>query len=175
MNTLYSQRYLARLDRFLADHKVEIVRYVRFSDWLLALEDADHPLSQAPFTQNLAIQWESKQLHFFGTQPWPSLLHEAGHILCSKVPPNHRDADDISFLGWELAVMKHLQLPMKHWHKSNDEYGISGGEWQTPEDNYDEIGQLPFGKAPFKRFVRYYVEDARQRGLVAEDGTPLCY
>lgn len=165
--------HLEKLTRYLHKQGVEVVRYRLYSDLKLACQNLE--LMVAPFTACLAIHWEAREIHYYPVDavPWPLMLHEAGHILCSTDKPD--DSEEIEFLGWELAVVKKLRLPMRHFQGSNREYGINHIAREGPthgSDYYDTIGDFKLRSKDWRQFVAHYIGLAQQSGLVAADGTP---
>lgn len=78
--------------------------------------------SEAPFTSGLGVVWDEFRIVATTETPWPHLLHEAGHLVATTERPDA--SKEFTFLGWEMAVVKHLGLSMKAFHESNAEYGI---------------------------------------------------
>ena len=78
--------------------------------------------SEAPFTSGLGVVWDKFEIIGTTETPWPHLLHEAGHLVATTERPDA--SKEFTFLGWEMAVVEHLGLSMKAFHKANAEYGI---------------------------------------------------
>ena len=78
--------------------------------------------SEAPFTSGLGVVWDEFKIIATTETSWPHLLHEAGHLVATTERPDA--AKEFTFLGWEMAVVEHLGLSMKEFHRSNGEYGI---------------------------------------------------
>ena len=78
--------------------------------------------SEAPFTSGLGCVWDEFKIIATTETPWPHLLHEAGHLVATTERPDA--AKEFTVLGWEMAVVEHLGLSMKEFHRANGEYGI---------------------------------------------------
>lgn len=156
------------LKDYLTAQGIRFVEHRLQTDYQFALEDG---VQKAPFVSgSLGIHWKEREIHTCGYIEWPHILHEAGHILCEPVHPNHKDSADNSFLGWEMAVVQHLGLSWMTWYKNNRDYGLCD---EINGTFYDEIGSLKYESDDFKCFTTLYLDDAKSRKLVAEDGTPL--
>jgi hypothetical protein len=133
-------------------------------------------LSQAPFSSHdLGICWSKKQVIFGQPAEWHEIVHEMGHIFACKQRPYK--SKEWNFFGWEYALALYVggRAAAKEWTAANKDYGISDfkfrdgqlvlkhGSWDfggcTPEQREDILAErLAF---------------AKNKGLVAEDGTPL--
>ena len=100
--------------------------------------------SEAPFTSGLGVVWDKFEIVGTTETPWPHLLHEAGHLVATTERPDA--AKEFTFLGWEMAVVEHLGLSLKEFHRSNAEYGVTFGQ-------YYEMGALTFGSKDWWKFV----------------------
>ena len=114
-------------------------------------------LTTAPFTDGLGVVWSDFEIHAMPSTPWAHLLHEAGHLVASNEPPD--SSNEYVFLGWELAVVEHLGLSMRDFHKDNASYGIN---WQ----DYIEMDSLVFGSKDWWKFVGEVQATARAARLI---------
>ncbi len=120
--------------------------------------------SEAPFTSGLGCVWDKFEIVGTTETPWPHLLHEAGHLVATTERPDA--AKEFTFLGWEMAVVEHLGLSMKEFHRSNAEYGVTFGR-------YYEMGALKFGSKDWWKFVGEAQADSRAAKLFYPfDNTP---
>jgi hypothetical protein len=149
---------------FLKTLGVEVVEVKgHYNDWLSLTQRSN--VHVAPFTGDLAVDWAKRKILFYGNKhPWPHLVHEAGHLLASKVTPDN--SNEISFLGWEVSVVKHLNLSMEYWVKNNSDYGID-------EKLYADIGALARVPQDFEDYMKKHIDYAKKHKMVSEDGVPL--
>lgn len=159
-----------KLVDFLTDLDVKCIQHKTGQEWYRFLDK--EALFEAPFTSNLAVNWKKKEIHYAGSiAPWPHLVHEAGHLLACRDTPEA--SDEYKFLGWEIAVVKHLGLSMKEWHKNNNDYGLDG--WDYEGSSYAAIGNIPYDSEAFDTFVDSHIEMAQKIGIVSNEGVPLVH
>lgn len=152
---------------FLKTLGVEVVEVAPRNQWWPNTQAAS--FREAPFTSNLGIDLKSYQILFAGAKhPWPHLVHEAGHLLATKLPPEN--SKEISFLGWEISVVKHLSLSMDYWVKNNSDYSI---QLERGSEFYDDIGHLARVKDDFDWYLNERIDYAKKNSMVSEDGVPL--
>lgn len=124
----------------------------------------------APFTEGLGILKEEATIVSIRDHPWPHILHEAGHLLCTEepLPPNGNELD---WLGWEYAVCQLLGLSRAAFIRSNQEYMIT---WLNPKGQWrDAISELTAREIPL--FLADRVNKAKELGLVLPDGQVTCH
>ena len=87
----------------------------------------NNPWSEAPFLAGHAVRWDigtviadSSRVHV------PALIHEAGHVFASKVPPD--SADEFAWLGWEYVLARKLGAT-EAWIAGNKDYGLGDLEF----------------------------------------------
>lgn len=80
--------------------------------------------SLAPFSsRDLGVFWRRKQVVFSGQGDWPEVIHEMAHVFASNKKPDL--AEEWPFLGWEYAVAKYVEGPLKDWYSYMRDYMIS--------------------------------------------------
>ena len=147
-----------KLVKFLKEAGVSYIR-VR-GDWERLGDDQD--FYEAPFTGGIGVNWKTRSIYDSrANRPWPEILHEAGHLLASKVNPKESSAYD--FLGWEICVAQKLGLPMGEWWRNNNPYSII---FRSEDRYYICVGDLPFDSQDFLDFVKERIERSRSLGLL---------
>jgi hypothetical protein len=126
-------------------------------------------LQFAPFSPDVAVVWSRKIILATKKASWPAILHEAGHILCSNVPPDKCD-DEFCFFGWERAVVKHLKLSMSEWLKDNADYCI---DFRDEDKTFETIKDIQDIQTSKKRFYSEILQIAYEHNFVTMDGKPL--
>lgn len=155
--------------QYLQTLGVEVVQFE--GDFIKWLRSCEKTLRQAPFTNDLAVNWEKRQIVYSGDKhPWPHLVHEAGHLLATRFTPEN--SNELHFLGWEMAFVQHLKLSMEYWHKNNSDYGI---DQVIDSVRYNNIGSYPYDSIEFDQLVAHFVNDAKNRGIVTDSGIPLVH
>jgi len=125
-------------------------------------------LKEAPFNSYLGIVPAKRAIVGRPTTPWPHILHEAGHLLAQAVPLASKE-EEITWFGWEWAVVQHLHLSVLEFLQQNRDYGIL---WNGPYGYRDEVGVLRNAEEA-NSFFQERLQEAQSLGLVALDGTPL--
>jgi hypothetical protein len=65
---------------------------------------------EAPGAAGMGIHWPSRRVFVRSTnvnQP-VDIIHEMGHVFASKHNPERSDADEQTFLGWEIQVARSI-------------------------------------------------------------------
>ena len=127
----------------------------------------------APFTSGLGIHWPYQRIIGVPGTGWPAILHEAGHLVATD--GNLKTTNELVFLGWEWAVMQHLDLPQDEWLKSNSDYGIDGASADAGSECCDTIGHLAHNPQALQRVMAEMVSDAKRYGTITDDGTPVAH
>jgi hypothetical protein len=122
-------------------------------------------LQFAPFNGSVAIAWKDKIILTMKDASWPSILHEAGHILCNS-PPGE---DEFHFLGWEVSVVRYLKLSMKEWMKDNSGYII---DYKDGDITYETIGDLKDNTSSKNKFFYEIRKTAVQDNLITNNYKP---
>ncbi len=135
------KKLIAYLDREFGVTVVEVEAHIA---WRHLLTEKPPSWSEAPFTNGLGVVWDEFKIIATTETPWPHLLHEAGHLVATTERPDA--AKEITFLGWEMAVVEHLGLSMKEFQRNNVEYGVTFGP-------YNELGAIKFGSKDWWKFV----------------------
>jgi hypothetical protein len=118
---------------------------------------------RAPFTADLiGILWP-KEIIYSGKVHWASIIHELGHAFATdKIPPI---SEEWNFFGWEYAMTKLINAPIKEWLAENKDYGIGvKGELNLGDLSY--IEQISYCEDQFKF--------AQVKGLIDLVNNPLC-
>lgn len=134
---------LKRLVPYLRNKGISVV-------WREDFNDADG-IAMAPFTKGLGIHAERMEIHALMDTPWPSVLHEAGHLLWGT-------KDD---LGWEIDVCIHLGMSQKAWRIDNQGTGI--GLWNG---RFEAISDFSKNPRQWRRFRQEKITESRQRGMI---------
>lgn len=124
----------------------------------------------APFTAGLGIHWPYREIVGVPETGWPGILHEAGHLVATDGRLD--TTNELVFLGWEWAVMRHLDLPEPEFLRSNKDYGI---EWRHKDELYGCIGHLSANLDALQDCMSSLVRDAQKYGTVLDDGTPVAH
>lgn len=130
-------------------------------------------VSVSPFDESCGIRWGKKELHCcFGTSIG-SLIHEAGHIFASRLPPNHPKCEETRFFAWEWALAKKLDIEQE-WFDSMPEYGLgshlTGPDiWAKPMTS--SFGDLLPDELPI--VWKYSLAFSRKFGLIGAGDEPL--
>jgi len=124
-------------------------------------------IKEAPFTTYLGIVPAERSIVGRPSTPWPHILHEAGHLLTQAVPLAPKE-EEITWFGWEWAVVQHLGLSQSEFLQENRDYGIN---WNGPDGYRDEVNQLKPHEVG--TFFHERGQEAQSLGVVALDGTPL--
>ena len=94
-----------------------------FNDCQMTVGD----FSVAPFAPGFGVAWEDKIVCYCPEKASDlicGLIHEMGHVFaCLKPPP---DADEYTFLGWELEVANLIGMSRQAWYKGNADYSVMG-------------------------------------------------
>lgn len=155
-----------RVIQFLATLGVGYVHTSRRTEWLEWQEDGLQP---APFDGSLGVNWDFAIIYGYCEPHWAGLIHEAGHLVA--VPQSPRRCDETEFLGWEIAVVLHLGLPLEEFYEANADYSIY---WPEPEgDYYDTIGALSLEAR--ERAQAYYIQRAKYLGTITPKGVPVAH
>ena len=99
--------------------------------------------SEAPFTSGLGVVWDEFK------------------IIATTERPDA--AKEFTFLGWEMAVVEHLGLSMKEFHRSNGEYGIC---WR----DHNCMDTIKLGSKDWWKFVGEAQATSREAKLFHKDG-----
>lgn len=137
---------LKRLVPYLRTKGISVV-------WREDFKDADR-VTMAPFTQGLGIHADRMEIHALMDTPWPSVLHEAGHLLWGT-------KDDSVFLGWEIDVCIHLGMSQKAWRVDNMDTGI--GAWNGRFRSIEYFSKNP---RQWRRFRQEKITESRERGMI---------
>ena len=157
MTTIRSTRDRRRLIAYLAtEFGVRVIEREASTAWRTLLDERPASWSEAPFTSGLGCFWDKFEIIGTTETPWPHILHEAGHLVATTERPDA--AKEFTFLGWEMAVVEHLGLSMKEFHRSNAEYGVAFGR-------YYELGALTFASKDWWKFVGEAQADSRAAKL----------
>jgi hypothetical protein len=95
---------------------------------------SDEEFSGSPFSISHGISWNKRIVYVApdsGEDPREiigGIIHELGHVLASKDPPNK--AMEFEFFFWEYRVAERLGL-QEAWEYSTHNYGVDGdgSEW----------------------------------------------
>lgn len=151
---------------FLAALGVAYVEVLGYEEWERLLEDG---MKVAPFDGDFGILWDEQTIcGWMGRSHWAGIIHEGGHLLATD--KSLYAVDETDFLGWEIAVVRHLGLPMDDFIRANADYGI---QWPQDEDYYDTIGVLPPDQVG--PMCDFYVQVAKDLNTVNADGTPVAH
>ena len=155
----------SRLLAYLAEKGVK----VRFFESVLSIrEEFDYDNSgyePAPFKRGLGVRWAEKEIVAIEGMDWPSLVHEAGHILASKEPPQR--SDEYAFLGWEFALCQHLGLPLREWYEQNRDYSLD--YWIEGTIYYSYVSELLFGSAEWDGLIEDRIKESSDLGLIPQE------
>lgn len=129
----------------------------------LASYRENEEFEDAPFNWlGLGVIWKTKEIIYVPKLcKWPDLIHDMGHVFaCKKSPSN---SEEFTFLGWEFALAKYIEAPMKEWYEAMGNYVISA-------TTHEELG----GISPAKRasVLRERVRAAKRNKLIV-DGRPV--
>ncbi len=141
------------LVRFISGRGIKVVEHESLETWKEVSKTPD--FYDAPFCKNIGIRWNGREIHYHGRIPWPTLLHEAGHLLCCKKNP--QASSDYDFLGWELRVCYRLKLPLYDWYLDNEGYSVNWDPESESGEDYSSIGDIPFGSADWIKFVQQHL------------------
>lgn len=153
---------------FAARLGIGYVEVATNAEWHDLLEDGLNP---APFDGSVGVDWDACLIYAREGVHWAHIVHEAGHLVA--VPQKPYGSDETEFLGWEVAVVKHLGLPMDEFKKTNEEYGVSWTSTDGGEEFYDTIGALP--PAQFEALCEFYEGYSKRLGNVTADGVPVAH
>lgn len=118
-------------------------------------------LSVAPFVSySLGIDYDNKNIFYSQGSDYGHVIHEMAHVFASKTPPF--SSDEISFIGWEFAVAKHINLDIEKWCSQLSDYMI--------DDNTAFIN-LPTKEKEL--FLKERYDFCISEGMVSKDGIPL--
>lgn len=151
---------------FFAKLGVGYIETANRAEWQEWLEDG---LQTAPFDGSLGVNWELVQVYAYSDPHWSGLIHELGHLVAVPQPPYR--CDETEFLGWEMAVVQHLGLPLEEFYQVNADYGIY---WPTEDGDFaDTIGAL----TPEQREAvqAYYIQRSKYLGCVTSEGVPVAH
>jgi len=119
---------------------------------------------RAPFTNLLiGIAWPTRRILYCGEVRWYDVIHEMGHIFATNDKPYL--ADEVSFLGWEYALMRHIGASARSWYKGNEDYGLE------IEHSYYRFGDLPASKR--RSYLKTLVKEGQKAGIIDAAGRPL--
>ena len=125
----------------------------------------DRPPRPCPFSTHLGIGWRSRTLYVSATHLRDPLtigqaIHEIGHIVATREPPE--SADELDFTGWESAAASICGV--RRWW-----YSLAMTEYGT--DELDEFGDLD--TAAQRAFIRRARARGRAIGNVSPSGRPV--
>lgn len=171
------QRDLKKLLQFLLALDVTVV-FKSGIEWQRLLMKPSR-LKLAPFSGDVGICWEDRTICAYDSTPWPSILHEAGHLVGTDQVPDL--CDESLFLGWEWAVVKYLKLSEDEFLSSNQEYVIDWHDPSIPDGSkrksyFLEIGELLEGRywrSTVKRCMDWHVVRAQEHGSVDANRVPV--
>lgn len=97
------------------------------------------------------------------------IIHEMGHVFASKVAPD--ECNEYDFFGWEIAMVKHIGLPLKDWIYEQSNYAVS-------EDPLDEksfaVELRDLSGRTLDLLILERLHTAQKNGLISEHDEPLC-
>lgn len=93
------------------------------------------------------------------------LIHEAAHVFASK---DSTLDDEEGFIGWELAMTKHVGLKFSDWTKYNENRLVF-----HPAKKRKVICICHLTKKQKKRVFRKEIKEAKRLGLVSKNSVPL--
>lgn len=141
----------------------------------------------APFTlkYNLGILWNRHEILYAPPLNWTAIIHEMGHVFASKEDPNN--ADEWSFFGWEMALVRFLSLNLDQWIQDNKDYVVEIHEppfrypWPsdggpiiatgTPSPQFQDFGKLTASQ--HSKIMTEAIEESTRAGLIDSSGRPI--
>lgn len=127
----------------------------------------------APFTHNnVGVHWPSRTIFYVGKIDWRDLPHEMGHAFATLDTPDQ--ADELSFLGWEYALVQFIGADTSSWLEANKDYHLGDEPFEKKATSWkgSKLGDLPsrVRLALLKRLI----QAGQKQGIIGETGQPLC-
>lgn len=66
--------------------------------------------AENPFRPDMGLDYKKKIVYATAEAHPGALIHELGHVFATPYGPHHRRCNELRWLGWEIAVARHLQM-----------------------------------------------------------------
>lgn len=114
----------------------------------------------APFVQyNLGVDYDNKIIYYTDNSHWGHVIHEMAHVFASTKPPS--TSDEVSFIGWEFAVTKYLNLNIDEWCNQLSDYMID-----------TNLAFKELSKEQRDHFLNERYEFSLSEGMISDNGIP---
>ncbi len=118
---------------------------------------------EAPFThRDIGVIWSRKLVVYAGEIAWVEAIHEMGHVFASRMNPDH--ANELLFLGWEIAMVDHIKGDFPTWLAGNKEY-------ETTKNGGQSLGDMSPNERDNLFAERLVI--AREAGILGLRNRPL--
>lgn len=122
-----------------------------------------HPVSLAPFTDGHALDWHAETVIASAAQVnVGAVIHEMGHVFASPVDPDHEDASEWDWLGWEVALARQVRC-FREWDANNGNYQIEGTQSRQWSEMYQSEKRRLIADRLDMAFALRLVDEETQR------------